>query len=445
MKVELGIITSESHLPNLEIAEKKLNNLCNIHYFVSKNKKDIKLHFVNNYSKVDAFIFSGPILHKYLIDEVEPFDKPYYVIYDDLSHIYKEILTIFMNNPELKSNRVYIDFCSKENIKEFKDIFPKESRPYFLPWEPDNPERYSDFVLNNHLNLWKNDKIDLSITRFGLLIDEFKKNNIKFHFIQPSVEYLTEILLKAINEVKYSKLNNNRIAAIYISLNKQSSKYLDNTEKEISLLTIQSEILKMTKEKGYDFILQKKDEIVQIITTIEEIYKLTDKFKSCGIQNHIENLIKVSFSIGYGSGKNITQAQNNAYSALKESNKCSESCSYYVGENLLITGPLNKNPKEDYSFENDPYIKKLAEKTGLSQEYLGKITNYTKKISSNKLTSLNLSSILSIANRSANRILNKLVDKKLAKVNYLKKEASKGRPVKEYELLFLNNDGGISV
>lgn len=445
MKVQLGLITTESFLPNLKIVENKLSNLCDIKYFIVKNKDDIKFHFVNNYSNVDAFIFSGPYIHKYLIKNIEAFDKLYYVIYDDLAHIYKEVLTIFMNNPDLKSNRVYIDFCSKDTIEEFLDIFPDDSRPYFLPWESYDPEEHSEYALKNHITLWREGKIDLSITKFGLVADGLKEKNIKHYFIQPSIDYLTELFLKAINEVKYTKINNNRISAIYISLHEKSLKNLDNTEKEIALLTIQSELLKMTKELGFDFIIEKKEETIQIVTTIEEVYTLTNKFTNCGIQSHLENFIKHYISIGYGSGKNITQARNNALSALKESIKCDGNCSHYIGEDLLVTGPLNKRESIDKSAQSNPYIHNLSKKTGLSSDYLVKITNYTKKINSNKLTSSKISSILNVANRSGNRILNKLVEKNLANVHYVKKEASKGRPIKEYELSFLDENGSIPI
>jgi predicted ArsR family transcriptional regulator len=59
----------------------------------------------------------------------------------------------------------------------------------------------------------------------------------------------------------------------------------------------------------------------------------------------------------------------------------------------------------------------------------------------NKLSSEDVAGCLSITVRGANRILNKIEENKYVQPVFEKRENSKGRPKKYYELLFLDKEG----
>lgn len=442
MKVSIGLITSQPHIPNLQIVESRLNKLCNIKYLIINKNDDIISHFIENFNEVDAFVFSGTLLHKYLTQNVDTAGKPCYVIYDYLANVYKEIFSIFMHNPHIEPNRVYIDFVNKDYIHEFEDIFQPDNMPYVFAHAPEDPLEYVEFVRNNHLRLWREKKIDLSITRFGMLTEELDKEGVNYHFIHPPVEYLMNLFMSVINEIKLMKLESNMMATVYIAPVAGTYKYLDNLEMDIKLLSIQRELLNLIKEGTYDFIIQSNSKRIEMHSTIEELMRLTDQFNTCEIRNFLKRNIDIDFSVGYGSGKNPTISKVNAQKAFAKSEESGGQYSYYKAEDIDSVICLGGENPQGQVFKSNPFVDSLATKLDLNPTYLYKTIIHATKIQSNKYTSQNLSSLLGISTRSGNRILNKLVEKGVATVNHIKNE-SKGRPIKEYRLLFLENDGSI--
>jgi hypothetical protein len=238
------------------------------------------------------------------------------------------------------------------------------------------------------------------------------------------------------------KLESNMMATVYIAPVAGTYKYLDNLEMDIKLLSIQRELLNLIKEGTYDFIIQSNSKRIEMHSTIEELMRLTDQFNTCEIRNFLKRNIDIDFSVGYGSGKNPTISKVNAQKAFAKSEESGGQYSYYKAEDIDSVICLGGENPQGQVFKSNPFVDSLATKLDLNPTYLYKTIIHATKIQSNKYTSQNLSSLLGISTRSGNRILNKLVEKGVATVNHIKNE-SKGRPIKEYRLLFLENDGSI--
>ena len=443
MNVSIGLIITDSHLPNIKNVEKEIKPQCNLKYLVPQKNQDIINLFKANYNLVDAFIFSGPALYNYLLKNVAHFDKPCYVIYDDVANIYKEILKIFMFNNKLESNRVYIDFEASGSHLELDKLFPEEKTPYLYPWNVEDPESIAMTVLENHKRLWREGKIDLSITKFGMLINDFEKEGIKYHFVYPSEKYLSNLFLNVISEIKLKKLNNNKISSIYICPDIIYSQTINNVEKDILILNIQKELFQLVNDENIEFIIQKKDKAVEVFATIEEITLLTNNFSTCRLQKILKGHLNTTFTIGYGCGRNLTQANLNSQNAYSLAKGSGGDCSFVVEEDLTVIGPLTENTDSVTVYKPDPFIDELSKKINISKSYMLKIISYTKKISSNKLTSKELSETLGIAIRSANRVLNRLVENNFATESYENNKSTKGRPTKYYTLNFIDFRGNI--
>lgn len=446
MNVNIGIMTTERHLSNFKNIETELNKLCNFKYFIIKEMEDCKEFYLQNYNYVDAFVFSGPALYQKLIKEFKVLEKPSYTIYDDYANVYKQLLTIILNNPQIECSRIYIDFANEYNdFLGLRDVFPQDNMPYLIPWDSEHPEEVAKNVLNNHLQLWKENKIDLSITRFGHLTREFDKNNINYIFVIPSGKYIVDLISNAVTEIKLKKLNDNKTAVGYISLDNFSLYNYDNYEFDLSLLSLQKEVIKYCQNYSYDFIVQRRDSFIEVFTTIEDIYKITNNLNNCSLQTYLSQSLNSSISIGYGCGNNISQARVNALNSNKYARDHGGNCCFFIGEDQKVVGPIQKLNVLTYSQSPDPYILELSDKLEINNIYLQKIISFSKKIGTNKLSSEDVSECLAMAQRSANRVLNKLQEKDVAKITFEKRDSAKGRPKKYYELIFLDSNGNLKV
>ncbi|MNC40003.1 hypothetical protein D3C75_886910 [compost metagenome] len=94
-----------------------------------------------------------------------------------------------------------------------------------------------------------------------------------------------------------------------------------------------------------------------------------------------------------------------------------------------------------FSEQGDPEIIALAKRIGINNINLQKIMSYAEIMRTNKLSSEDVAGCLSITVRGANRILNKIEESKYVQPVFEKRENSKGRPKKYYELLFLDQEG----
>lgn len=441
MKVSLGLIISEIHLSNIKYVEEKFKLFCNFHYYIVKNNEDIVKMFKDHYEDVDAFVFSGPFVYGILEQELEAIDKPCYIITDDIGNIYKQLLGIFLKHPGLDLSRVYIDFTNEELDREFRSIFPKDKLPYYIPSILEDPVLGSENILKNHLKLWTEKKIDLSITKFGMLIDDLNEAGVKYEFIAPSNKYIEDLFNDVIKKVKLKKINKNKAAVVFIEvLNKGTSNSIDY-ELELLTLKLLRETIKFTKENDLDFVINRKDQQVEIITTIEEIIKVTENFTSSKLQFFLENKLNKKISIGYGTGENFSQAKENALTALEHAKENIESASAFVSVDQKVLERLES--KESISYSQKPNLKiiSLAEQLNISNIYLQKIIAYSLKMGRNKISSQELANLLNVTDRTANRTLNRIVHNKGATVSEEKRMSTKGRPTKYYVLDFIDYNG----
>lgn len=446
MNVNIGIITTEIHLSNFKKLETEIKKICNVKYFIVKKIDDCKDAYLQNYKYVDAFICSGPVFYQLLIKEFKYLETPCYTIYDDYANVYKQLMTIILHNPDIKCSRMYIDFANEYNdYLGLKEVFAECDMPYLIPWNSENLELISPIVLNNHLQLWKENKIDLSITRYGHLTEELEKNNIKYEFLTPSGKYIIDLINKAVTEVKLNKLNDNKMAAVYISLDNFSLYNFDNYKLNFELLSIQGEAVKFFQNYDYDAVVQRRDNLIEIFTTVEDIFAITHNLSNCDLLSYISSVLNYSISIGYGCGNSISQSIMNAMNANKHAREQGGNCSFFIGENQEVVGPIAENQELTFLHSPDSRILELSEKLEINNIYVQKIISFAKKAGTNKLSSEDVAECLSVAQRSSNRILNKIEEKNAARITYEKRDSSKGRPKKYYELSFIDNEGNVLI
>ena len=150
MNINIAVITTEIHLENFKNIESNLKNQCDLKYFVIDKIEDCTKYYIQNINDFDAFILSGPALYQSLSKDVKVLEKPCYTIADDMTNIYKQLLTLITHNPHIDYSRIYVDFANEyNNYLNLKDIFPRDNMPIFIPWKSQDFDEITDNVLAN--------------------------------------------------------------------------------------------------------------------------------------------------------------------------------------------------------------------------------------------------------------------------------------------------------
>ena len=187
--------------------------------------------------------------------------------------------------------------------------------------------------------------------------------------------------------------------------------------------------------------IQAWDRSVRLLTTYGDFQKITSNAADCALIRHLTKTVPFPLKIGWGLGQEYMQANENAVRALQQAKAFPGSCSFFVSDELKVIGPLRAKEVLQFSEHGDSETVALADEIGMNNINLQKIMSYAKMAGTNKLTSEDVAKCLSITVRGANRILNKIEERSLAKSIFERLDSGKGRPKKYYELLFLDQDG----
>lgn len=433
MKIRLGIITTQAHIEYLKTIEETFRPLCKIDIIRIDDPREAQEAYLKNAPLVDGFVFSG----RFIFDGVDPKclrkDKPVRILQESEILLYRELFRLLLTEPKLDISRIYIDFAYVlDSFQEFLQYLPRQEKPI----QNSNLFEQMENMLENHLSMWAHGKTDLSITAFGHFVPELQKHGVRYLLIQPSCEHMQEVVSGLIGEVTILKLQKRRTVIGYISSDPSSSFKAD----ELSELQRLAE--EFMREMNLSVSMQVSEQSIRLLTTYGDFQKITSDAVDCALIRYFQSRVPYVLKIGWGLGQEYMQANENAARALQQAIAYPGSCSFFVNEELKVIGPLRSKEVIQFSEHGDSETVALADEIGMNNINLQKIMSYAKMAGTNKLTSEDVAKCLSITVRGANRILNKIEEKKQAKSIFERLDSGKGRPKKYYELMFLDKDGG---
>ena len=437
MRIRLAVIAPEVHDDCLSIIKKEFKDVCDIKLLLTNNIMDVDKLYMINKDSVDGFIFSG-IYIKEAIDK-NNFDTkiPFSFLNNDENILYKELFRLLLTKPDLDISRVYIDFAYiLDSFKEFRDVLTNQGKPV----EDKDIFININTLLENHISLWQENKIDLSITAMGHFVSEFKKLGIKYIYIRPPLEQMRETFKKIINEITIIKLKESRTVISHISIEYSGINNNAFACKE-NLQEIISSIKDFLRINHLIYNAQIVGDHIQEYITYSDFLKITDDIQNCSLLDYLASDKEYNIKIGWGAGREFYQAKENAEKAHKQAKAYNGSCSFFIDDDQQVIGPLSKMSKIQFSEKCEPEIMALAQNIDINNINLQRIISHSERIGTNKLSSEDVAQCLSITVRGANRILNIIEQKKYAVAIHEKRENNKGRPKKYYELTFLDKNG----
>ncbi|MGO4890427.1 hypothetical protein ACJ2A9_21985 [Anaerobacillus sp. MEB173] len=435
--INIGIITAKNTIDTLKPIFQLFQQECEYEFLPYEKLQNIKQIFLNNKPLFDGFIFGGPLPYFYVEDVIKQSRKP--VVYLDITEkdFYQHLFKVSQKYKGLDFSRVYIDFLwGEDQAQELETVLEDEKPMYTLKNEIDfkNERLYEEF-LEKHLNLWREGLIDLSITRTANIVEVMKKNNLNVYYISITKDTIKVKIEELITKVKYDLLKDNQMVVGYI----ESPTASNISENELTQISIHKALLEFSTQNKLQINIQKNNNIFEIITSFGDLQEITNHFHYCGMIGYLKENLSFDVHIGWGIGITLSQALQHAKLAYRKATSYTESCAFVIDEDERSMGPLGFEElnNDDHSFNTWEEIEELSKQMNVSATQLQKILATMTRLKTNELTSNDVAEVLGLSVRSANRLLNQLVEKNLAKVEQKKQSSAQGRPLKVYTISLL--------
>ena len=170
-----------------------------------------------------------------------------------------------------------------------------------------------------------------------------------------------------------------------------------------------------------------KNCIIKILDKNIEILMLYEDFINSNIALNLKKKFRNNFLSGWGKGNNINEARHNAEKSYIKNKETNTEVIYLVSTNSeTILSEINAKKKK-----NIEIIEKLK-KLNITKQNSEKLIELFKN--QEKVSCANLADYLNISERTANRLLLKLEENSLAISNLIK--INRGRPKKIYTFSF---------
>ena len=369
------------------------------------------------------------------------------VFNNDDAGVYRLILEILNQHRGLDFSRVYFDALDIAGFSCGEYLFGSYE-PGISEIQYNNISKLSlDELLTceeqfagKHIRLWKEKKIDISITRFSSIVKRLENEGATVRFAYPDKFYTKAILAAAVADVTIDKLTENLTCCIFVTINAHKGESMPDEK----MRKLRQSVNAFGAHMNLSFHVEEKKSGVEIFTNKESAIRITENFTTCKLRGFLASELSFDVCIGYGIGFSLYQARINSVDAHSEAYILPYGASCLINEKDQLISPLHGEMKLVVSRNHSETVKQFAKASGLSCLTIQKIMSVTNQSENNLVTSDMLAYSLSITKRSANRILMSLKKSGLAHVAERKQDTSKGRPEYIYEInLQLSNENKV--
>ncbi|MBS6952257.1 MAG: hypothetical protein KH230_03395 [Enterocloster asparagiformis] len=166
-----------------------------------------------------------------------------------------------------------------------------------------------------------------------------------------------------------------------------------------------------------------------LFSTCGYVEKETNYYQNFDLLDWLQRVTVYSVSIGIGSGESVAQARHNAFRGMLKAQKHKENAAYIILSEEEPIGPFFgesrlREPKIDRHYA---YI---AERAGISVNTFDNFYKWYQKHELEYFTSQELADGLKINKRSADRLIEKLVDAGIVSIEGLRMNHDSGRPAR---------------
>ncbi len=320
-----------------------------------------------------------------------------------------------------------------------QQVFGEVSREFDLSFDaihsmPFSPELEEADYADRHRTLYAQGEVDVILTGFGSIYSSLKDEGLPVVRLYPNAIQIRQHLDRLIHSVKTRNLHSAGIAIQIIrikGITQESLSQYDDLQKKGEFYI---ELIPYVRGVQGSLFTFSREEFI-IFTTRGEIEREENRrlFRQLVVWGGRKKII---FHSGIGFGISAYDAEKAARTALSRAELLKGSGAYIVDDGV-ITGPVGDSEELAWLVRvTDPALLSLSEKTGINPVHLSKIKALT-DASVNKLyDSSSLADALDVGERTARRILQKLVDCGVGEPAAAEMQQVRGRPRRLVRLSF---------
>lgn len=390
---------------------------------------------------VDGMVFGGELQFE-VYQDIFAGRVPVTHIRKDASSLVNALLVLSMKGVDI--THISVDNFSDATIRQIMhDIGVKKHNIIILPrqaFRGDDGDYYNA-LFERHRELYCNGKTQGCATTLSFVYERLCQAGVPASYMLPT----TDNVVKTINHIKdlcrEKQIERKRASSLVVlSLRltpreelayQGESSYADSHEKLLA-----AEEIHYFAKSTHAAVITQSDEKYTILMTREELMEYTNELQAFPLLHFIRDNSKCEFQLGIGFGDQPDEARMNSVMALKKACQLPGSGTYLMYSNRFITGPLEfVNGTSGHSVFERALMSRWSSQTGISEDRLHKLLILMDRKKKPLFAIRELANELNVSVRTANRLVNQLEDKGLAKIAGQTNQGKAGRPGNVFELL----------
>lgn len=390
---------------------------------------------------VDGMVFGGELQFE-IYQDMFAGRVPVTHIRKDASSLVNAFLALSMKGVDITN--ISVDNFSDATIRQIMhDVGVKRHNIVILRRQAfrGNDEDYYNALFEQHRELYRSGKTQGCATTLSFVYERLCQAGVPASYMLPT----TDNVVKTINHIKdlYREKQIDRqrassLAVLSLRLTPREElayqgegSYADSHEKLLA-----AEEIHYFAKSTHAAVITQSDEKYTILMTREELMEYTNDLQAFPLLHFIRDNSKCDFQLGIGFGDQPGEARLNSVMALKKACRLPGCGTYIVYSNRFITGPMEfVNETGGHSVFERALISKWSSQTGISEDRLQKLLILMDRKKKPLFAISELANQLNVSVRTANRLVNQLEDKGLAKIAGQTNQGKAGRPGNVFELL----------
>lgn len=426
MSIRIGVITSVYSEENIKKVTQQIEGDCEFIFLPYYSFDQLYSEYQKRCQEFHGLLFSGSISYQYIFSHGSPPSIPYVYIEPSEQDYYQLMLRVLYQNPRLDIRRILVGAPSMiipwaETLGD-ETAYPVTSVEPSVNFDFEKQDLYTEYF-DLYKQLWTSRQVDFICTRFTNLSPRLTALGIPHALILPSSYSIKRAIATLLDHIKGNRDSDALSAVALIQPAEGCS--------EEELLALRSQLLIYKKKNNFIFALQNNQQPLTICTTNAVLQQITNHYTHCQLTEYLRDHCTTPFCIGWGVGDSLSTARQNAQRALQEAIKTRELSFLVTNLNILI-GPLTTAKSRPLTSKPGLQAAALSKLIGITSTHCQKLLDLQHQRTQLQLTRNELSVLLNVTTRTANRILTRLVQLGAAQVIATEPRASAGRPMSIY-------------
>lgn len=434
MKYKIGIIGATQSVEKILEVSRDFEDGIRFLPFPFENEAKIEGLIKRNLKKVDGWLFSGPL--PYAIAR-EYFDSE-----ENLSYCQSLGAGLYINCLQIAHEqktslpRISVDmYESLLNIEQTVKETGLPMKDFHIKYY--NKDYDIEDITGFHLKAWREGKTDGAITAFRSVYNNLRSQGVAVFHLTLTRQEIYQSLKIITEKVKTSYFKTTQVASVIIAINQ----YEDVIEKAKSLAMMQNMEWKLkgallplcNNLNGY--LLEKGSGVYEIFSSRGSIENELEMLRETMLKMGDAVSFDVSVRAGVGFGETVSNAEYNAYRALRNIDDKTKGGLIIIRDDKGIVEAAGQENKVSYDYySNDEELLKKLHKAAVGIKTFRRIEATVQRLKWDAFSVAQIAVQLSVTEQNIRRIMSSLLAAGVVEEAGEEFLAARGRPAKLYRL-----------